>query len=134
MPWCRAIAIWLVVIAAEIGHGIARTCVLAPRLGDGRARQIGVFSGALLNLGIACLTVRWIGATTRGALVGVGLVWTVLTVIFELAFGRWVARVSWERLRADYDLAHGGLLPIGLAALAGTPLVAARLRRVHRYS
>lgn len=132
MTWRRTIAVWLVMIVAVIGHGIARTVLLAPRMGDARARQIGVFTGTLLNLGIACLSIHWIGAKTSRSLVGVSLVWTVLTMLFELAFGRLVARVSWERLRSDYDLPRGGLLPIGLAVLAGTPLLAARLRRNQR--
>jgi len=58
------------------------------------------------------------------------LIWVVLTVVFEVIFGRLVMRSSWERIRSDYDLAHGGLLPIGLVALAGSPLVAARLRGI----
>jgi hypothetical protein len=56
------------------------------------------------------------------------VVWVVLTVVFEVAFGRLVMKSSWERIRSDYELAHGGLLPIGLVTLAGSPLVASRLR------
>jgi hypothetical protein len=130
MPWRRAIAVWLILIAAEIIHGIVRSILLAPRVGDMRARQIGVFTGSLVNLGIAHVFIRWIGARTTRALGGIGVVWVMLTVVFEVAFGRLVMRSSWERLRSDYDLAHGGLPPIGLVALAGSLLVAARLRRM----
>ena len=130
MPWRRAIAVWLVLIGAEMIHGIVRSIVLMPRVGDMRARQIGVFTGSLVNLGITHLFIRWIGAKTVRALIGIGVVWVVLTVVFEVTFGRLVMRSSWERIRSDYDLAHGGLLPIGLVALAGSPLVAARLRRM----
>jgi hypothetical protein len=130
MPWRRAIAVWLGLVGAEIVHGILRSIFLMPRVGDKRARQIGVFSGSAMNLGITCLFIRWIGARTIRVLVGLGVVWVVLTVVFEVTFGRLVMRSSWQRLRSDYDLAHGGLLPLGLVALAGSPLVAARLRRM----
>jgi hypothetical protein len=130
MPWRRAIAVWLVLITAEIVHGIVRSILLTPRVGEMRARQIGVFTGSLVNLGIAHFFIRWIGARTTRALGGIGVVWVVLTVVFELTFGRLVMRSSWGRIRSDYDLAHGGLLPIGLVALAGSPLVVARLRRL----
>ena len=130
MPWRRAIAVWLVLIGAEMIHGIVRSIVLMPRMGDKRARQIGVFTGSLMNLGITHVFIRWIGARTTRPLVGIGVVWVVLTVVFEVTFGRLVMRSSWGRIRSDYDLAHGGLLPIGLVALAGSPLVAARLRRL----
>ena len=130
MPWRRAITVWLGLIGAEIAHGILRPIVLVPVVGDRRARQIGVFTGTLVNFGITHLSIRWIGAKTVRVLIGIGVVWVALTVVFEVVFGRWVMRSSWERLRSDYDLAHGGLLPIGLIALAGSPLVAARLRRM----
>jgi hypothetical protein len=52
MPWRRAIAVWLGLVGAEIVHGILRSIVLLPRVGDKRARQIGVFTGSLVNLGI----------------------------------------------------------------------------------
>lgn len=127
MPWRRAIAVWLVLIAAEIIHGVVRSILLTPRVGDMRARQIGVFTGSLMNLGITSLCIPWIGAKSVRALAGIGVVWVVLTVVFEVTFGRLVMRSSRERLRSDYDLAHGGLLPIGLVALGGSPLVASRL-------
>ena len=130
MPWRRAIAVWLVLIGAEMIHGIVRSIVLMRRIGDKRARQIAVFTGSLMNLGITHVFIRWIGARTTRPLVGSGVVWVVLTVVFEVTFGRLVMRSSWGRIRSDYDLAHGGLLPIGLVALAGSPLVAARLRRL----
>ncbi len=62
MPWRRAIAVWLVLIGAEMIHGIVRSIVLTPRVGDKRARQIGVFTGSLVNLGITHLFIQWIGA------------------------------------------------------------------------
>ena len=130
MSWRRAIAVWLGLIGAETIHGILRTLVLLPVVGDRRARQIGVFTGSLVNLGITHLFIHWIGARTTRAFIGIGMVWVMLTMIFEVAFGRLVVKSSWERVRSDYDLAHGGLLPIGLVALAGSPLVAARLRHM----
>lgn len=82
-----------------------------------------------MNLGIAYRAIPWIGARSTRALAVLGIVWVALTIIFELAFGRIVARASWERLCSDDDLRHGGLLPLGLAALGASPLLAARLRR-----
>ena len=58
----RAIAIWLVLIAAEILHGIARGIFLVPHVGEFRSSQIGVFTGSVIILAIALAFVRWIGA------------------------------------------------------------------------
>jgi hypothetical protein len=126
----RAFAVWLLLIAAEVAHGIVRTLVLTPAVGDFRARQIGVFTGSLLILLITAATIRWICAGRSRTLVMIGGVWVALTVAFEIGLGRMLG-YSWERLASDYKLSEGGLLPIGLAIMAVSPLIAARLRGIH---
>jgi hypothetical protein len=124
----RGIAVWLVLISAEGMHGIVRGILLRPYVGDLRARQIGVYSGSIIFFAIALAFVRWIGATRASELLGVGALWLVLTAVFEVSFGRFVLGYSWERIRSDYDLSEGGLLPIGLALLALSPYVAGKVR------
>ena len=135
MIWLRALAIWLLIIFAESLHGIARQLWLAPRVGDFRARQLAVFTGCLIIFTIAWLTIRWLGARRPGQrlgakqLLGIGLLWAVLTVGFEIGLGRLLG-LSWERIGSDYDLAHGGLMGVGLLFLAAAPWLAARARRL----
>jgi hypothetical protein len=124
----RALAVWLVLMVAESVHGTLRTLLLAPLIGDFEARQISVFTGSLLILAVAYLFVRWIRANTTGRLIIVGLVWLILTVLFEVALGRFVMGYSWGRLASDYDLTRGGLMPFGLLILTLSPLVAAKMR------
>jgi len=125
----RAIAVWLILIAAEILHGIARGIFLVPHVGEFRSSQIGVFTGSIIILVIAVVFVRWIGATRTADLLAVGLLWLVLTLAFEFLFGRFMVGASWERLTADYNVLEGGLLPFGMLVLALSPLIAAKLRR-----
>jgi hypothetical protein len=126
----RGAIVWLLLIGAEVVHGIARTLWLAPVVGDVRARQIAVFSGSLLILFIASVTIRWMRVPTKRLLVAIGVLWVVLTVGFEIGFGRLVLDASWSRLASDYDLTEGGLLPIGLLVMAISPWLAARTRGV----
>ena len=130
----RASAVWLVLMIAESVHGALRMMLLAPRVGDFKARQISVFTGSLLILSVAYLFVRWIRAGTTGRLLVVGLVWLALTVLFEVVLGRFVMGYSWDRLASDYDLARGGLMPFGLVILTLSPLAAAKLRGLRRAS
>ncbi len=124
----RAAAIWLVLIAAEILHGIVRGIFLVPYVGEFRSSQIGVFTGSLIILAIALAFVRWIGTSSVSALLLVGASWLALTLAFEILFGRFVVGASWERLASDYNVLEGGLLPIGMLVLTLSPLIAAKVR------
>jgi hypothetical protein len=126
----RGVAVWLCIILVEVLHGIARTMFLAPAVGDFRARQVAVFTGSFLILVVATAFIRWIRPAHDGEAVYVGLVWLVLTLVFEIAFGRYVAHAPWSRIASDYDLLHGGLLPIGMLVLTAAPLIAAKFQHV----
>lgn len=117
-------------MGAESIHGALRTIVIAPLVGDFHARQVTVFTGSLLIVVIVASLIRWLRLVTVGSMLAVGLVWVLLTVSFEFLLGRLVFDFSWERVLSDYNLRRGGLLPIGLAVLALSPLIAAWLRRV----
>jgi hypothetical protein len=128
MVFLRAFLVWLVVIAAETAHGVLRGLLLVPLVGDRSARQIGVPIGSLIVLAVAYIFIRWIAARTSLQLLGVGLLWVALTVLFEVGLGRLALGLSWDRIAEDYDPAHGGFLGLGLLVMAVSPLVAARLR------
>ena len=126
----RGFFVWLVLMAAEFAHGLARAIWLVPVVGDFPSRQIGVVTGTLINLTITVLFIRWIRPVRVSEAIQVGLAWFLLTLVFELALGRLVFHASWSRLLSDYDLRHGGFLGFGLLALALAPLIAAKVRRV----
>jgi len=124
----RALVVWLVIIFAESVHGVLRTLLLVPLVGDFKARQISVFLGSLLILTIAYLFVGWIRAKNTASLFAVGFFWLVLTLTFEVSLGVFVVNLSWERITSDYNIAQGGLLPLGLAVMLFSPFFAAKLR------
>lgn len=124
----RAFAAWIVIAVAETLHGISRTLLLVPIIGDRPSRQLGVFIGSIIILGIAWLFVNWIRATTGPQLLAVGLLWLVLMLAFEVGLGRAVG-FSWERILSDYNPAQGGLMIIGMGVLLLAPLLAAKGRR-----
>jgi hypothetical protein len=128
MIWRRALVVWLVVIAAETVHGILRQLFLAPIVGDLAARQIGVVVGSFIIFIIAFVSVRWLNARTLREQLGVGALWVVLTVVFELALGTLLG-LTRERMLADYDLTAGGFMAFGLLFLLLSPVLAARARR-----
>lgn len=126
----RALAIWLLLIAVEILYGIARGIFLVPHLGDFRSRQIGVGTGSLIILAVALAFVRWIGTSRPSHLLGIGLLWAMLTLAFEILFGRFVVGAPWKRLLSDYNVVEGGLMPFGIAVPVLSPLIARKVRGV----
>jgi hypothetical protein len=128
MPLLRAFIVWLLLIAAETVHGVLRGALLLPLMGDLPARQLGAPVGSLLIFVVACLCVRWIAARTTLQLLGVGLLWVVLTVLVEVGLGRLVLGLPWGRIAEDYDPTRGGLLGLGLLFMAASPRLADRAR------
>ncbi len=128
----RTLAVWLVIIAVETVHGILRTLLLVPMMGDFPARQISVFTGSLLIFGVTLLLINWIAAKTTIQLLIVGVLWVTLTVLFEITLGRLVLDLSWDRITEDYNITRGGLLGFGLLFMAVSPLLATRLHRAKR--
>jgi hypothetical protein len=124
----RGLMVWVMFMFAEVLHGTARVFWLEPLIGDIKARQISVFTGLVIILAIAIASIRWIGATRMTQLYEIGLLWLGLTVGFEIMLGRFVMGLSWERIASDYNLLHGGLMPIGLLVLTVSPLIATWIR------
>jgi hypothetical protein len=124
----RSIVVWLIFILAESLNGTIRILWLIPALGDARAHQISFVTGALLILAIAILFVPWLRIRRIATLLSVGSLWALLTLVFEITLGRMVFGYSWEQIMADYNLRQGGLMPFGLAWLALSPAIAARIR------
>ena len=133
MVLIRAFLVWLVIIAAEMVHGILRGVLLVPIVGDLPARKIGVLIGALLIgalliFAVAYLFIRWIAAQTKPQFLTVGLLWVLLTLLFEIGLGRLVLGLPWERITEDYGVTRGGFMGVGLLFMAAAPWLAAWLR------
>ena len=124
----RASLVWLPIAGFEVLQGILRVRFLNSRVGDHRARQIGVITGSGLIFGVTWFTVPWIGAETWPELVAVGLLWFTLMLTFDLTFGRLVFRFPWKRIAADFDLRRGNFLGIGMLFIFAAPLLVAKLR------
>lgn len=124
----RALAVWLLIIFAESVHGTLRQLFLAPLVGDFTARRIAFFVGMFLIFGITYFFIRWISAENAKQLFAVGLMWMVLTTLFEFGLGRFVLNYSWERMFEDYNISRGGMMEFGLLFMIFAPWLAAKIR------
>ena len=122
----RAIGIWLTLIAVESIHGVMRRLFLELQLGDLRARQVSVFTGAVLIMLVFWFTLKWLGPQPVRRWWTFGLLWLALTLMFEIGLGR-ATGMSWDRILSDFDPSRGGLLALGmLVILVGPRLLAQR--------
>jgi hypothetical protein len=100
----------MLIMLVETVHAIVREVMLAPAIGDLRARQWGVLVGSILVLTIVCALSGWLRATTRRVRWMLGGYWVALTVVFEVLVGR-VTNQTWSRVLANYNPAEGGCAP-----------------------
>lgn len=125
----KALLVWLGIIFVETIHGVLRAIVLVPIVGDLRARQLGVPIGSLLILIVSILTITWLGTGKNTQLLCIGVLWVVLTLVFEFVLGYFILGLAIDRLASDYDMSRGGYMLFGLVFLLFSPLIAAKLRR-----
>ncbi len=119
--------VWLLVMAVEFVHGTLRWLFLRPHVGDFRSGQIGVFTGSILFSLVVYLCEPWLDARNNKQRLQVAGLWLVLTVAFEFPFGHYAMGRSWESIEAEYDILHGGLMPLGLLAFGASPWIASKL-------
>jgi len=126
----RVLSVWFIIIIAEMIHGILRGLFLVPFFGDFASRQIGVFTGSLIILVVVYMTIRWIEAKKKKEFLPAGVIWMVLTVAFEICFGRIVMNSGWDRILSDFNILNGGFLSLGMLFLMLSPLIAAKIRGI----
>lgn len=123
----KAIVVWLLILALAFANAALREAVLVPWIGKVRGLTLSGLILSALVLGVAYLTLPWIGAMRVIELFAVGIGWLVFTLSFDLLMGA----IQGERIRQQFDaylFKRGNLWPVVLLVTAGAPWVAAKLR------
>ncbi len=119
----KAFVIWIGIACAETLHGILRARLLNPRVGDRAARRIAVFSGSAIILAIGWISLPWIGPASSTDSLKVGALWLVLMLCYDIGLARFVFRMPYGRIAADFDIRKGNLLGVGMMILFATPIL-----------
>lgn len=123
----RALALWLLIMLAETAQGALREWLASPAIAFA-ARQAAVLIGIVVIFAITWFGLPWVRLRSAAGALSVGLLWAALTVGFEVGLGRALG-LGWDRILGDYDLLRGGLMPLGLLAMALTPWLVHRLQQ-----
>ncbi len=132
MKWQRAVLVWVIIAVAESAHGTIRRFFLVPLIGERPASQLGVLVGSAIIFAITWFSIHWLRAGSKRHQLQVGILWVLLTVIFEFGFGHLLG-YSAERILSDYNVAEGGLMGFGLLFMLMAPALVARARGVRGY-
>lgn len=124
----RALLVWALLAVAEVLLGLLRVRLVNRRVGDHRARQLGVVVSGGVIMVLTWFTLPWLDARGGWQLLGVGLLWLVLMLAFDVVIGRAVFRFGWSRILSDFDPRRGNLLGLGMLFLLAAPLLAGVLR------
>lgn len=124
----RAFALWLLILVFAIANGGFREAVLLNTFPRDTAYTL---SGLLLIaciLGIAILTIKWLGKLTYPQYALIGVLWLFLTIAFEFGFGLLRHQTMGSLLEA-YQFKDGNIWPIVLVVTTIAPAIAARIRK-----
>lgn len=124
----RILSLCVALAGTEMLHGIARTVLLAPRLGKERAIQVSIVSGSLLAFGVCYFLVPPIGLRETAALFGLGFFLALFMASFDVAVGRFLLKLPWPRIFRDFNPASGNYLLIGLLLLLFFPWLVLEIR------
>ncbi len=117
----RFASLCVLLAGAETLHGIARTVLLAPRVGKALAIKLSVVTGTLLAFGLCYFFVPAIGAGGVGEHLLLGLGLAAFMASFDIAIGRLVMRLKWARIWQDFNPSSGNYLSVGLVLLVFIP-------------
>lgn len=126
MLYVKSLLVWLCFGVVAVSMGSLREKLLVPRLGELRAHQLGTIAVCGVIAAIIVVAMRWLQPTS-GEAWAIGLLWVVLTLLFEVGLFHFALGLPWQRLLADYDVAKGRLWPLVLVTELVVPNVVVRV-------
>ena len=123
----KAFSVWVAILGLAIANGIFREVFLTRNFGEA-AGLVG--SGVLLScliVFVTYLSLPWLGVLGGSQLIGIGLMWLVLTLVFESSFGLAQGKPLSVLLEA-YSFEGGNIWPLVLLVTALAPWLAAKVR------
>ena len=125
----KYIAAWLGMMALAVANGLAREKLYGPRVGElaGHQFSTGILL-FLLGVYVYALELLWPLYSPQAAWL-IGALWLIMTLLFETALGRFVAREPWRKVYADYNLLAGRLWILVPVWMLCGPYIVFRLHR-----
>ena len=127
MLYLKLLGVWFILAVNAIVVATFRISVLLPLLGEQTAHQLGTVFYLIVQFFIIYLFIRKMKLKETKTLLGIGIFWVVITIIFEFVFGHYVMGHPWQKLFADYNLFAGRLWILVLINNLITPLISRKI-------
>lgn len=129
MLYIKSLGIWFILTISAIIVATFRVNVLLPQFGEQTAHQIGTILFLIVQFIIIYFFIKKMKVKETKTLLGIGLFWVVITIIFEFVFGHYVMGNSWQKLFADYNLLDGRLWVLVLINNLSAPLISGKINK-----
>ena len=127
MLYLKSLGIWFILAVSAILVATLRVSVLLPPFGEQTAHQLGTLLYLIVQFFIIYLFIRRMKIKDVKILLGIGIFWVVITIIFEFVFGHYVMGHSWQKLFADYNLFNGRFWVLVLINNLAAPLICSKV-------
>jgi hypothetical protein len=120
---------WLPMVILAILNGTLRQFTYGKAMSEMHAQQLSSVTLILIfGVYVWLLSSTW-PLHSLGQATLVGLIWLVLTMLFEFFMGRYISHLSREQLLQTYNIFAGNLWPLVLLAVVVLPALVFWLRR-----
>jgi hypothetical protein len=124
----RYVIAWVPMLIIAIANGALRQLTFGRVMSEIHAHQFSTVIGAvLIGLFVYVVIRKWPPSSAKQSF-WIGLIWLMLTVAFEFAFGRWAMHRTWVQLLGDYNPAAERVWIVFLAWLTVAPYVFFKVR------
>ena len=127
MLYLKSLGIWIVLAVSAIVVATFRVVVLLPQIGEQTAHQLGTGLYLIVQFAIIFFFIKKMKIKETIILLRIGILWVVITIIFEFIFGHFVMGHPWQKLLADYNLFNGRLWVLVLINNLSSPLISGKI-------
>lgn len=125
--YLKSLGIWFTLAVSAIVVAIFRNDILLPQFGEQTAHQLGTIIYLIVQFIIIFFFIKKMKIKEVKILLGVGIFWVVITIIFEFFFGHYVIGHPWQKLFADYNIFNGRLWVLVLINNLAAPLISGKI-------
>ena len=127
MLYLKSLGIWFILAVSAIVVATFRIGVFLPPFGEQTAHQLGTILYLIVQFLIIYFFIKKMKIKETKTLLRIGILWVVITIIFEFVFGHFVMGHPWQKLFADYNLLNGRLWVLVLLNNLAAPLISGRM-------